>query len=275
VSSDLQHDEGVLGLPWIDTHCHMDAGEFAQDLSAVLKAASAAGVKQLVLPAVDIHNFDRVREIANQVPGGRYALGIHPMCSKLAGASDLERLDAALSAAADDPKLVAVGEIGIDLFMDDLKAEDALKHQEWLFGEQLRLARRHHLPVLVHIRRAQDRVLKCLRAHPGVVGIAHAFNGSRQQADQFIDLGFKLGMGGAMTFDRALNIRRIARGVALAALVLETDSPDISPAWLHPKRNTPAEIPAIGRALAELRGVELQEIALETASNARRVLTRL
>ena len=262
-------------LPWIDTHCHMDAGEFDTDLEAVLRQANAAGVRQLVLPAVAVTNFERVQEIAGQVAGGCYALGIHPMCSAAAAEADLALLDAALSKAKHDDRLVAVGEIGLDLFIDSLKSDQALKHQEWLFAEQLKLALHHQLPVLVHIRRAQDRVLKSLREHKGVVGIAHAFNGSRQQADQFIELGFKLGIGGAMTFDRALNIRRIASGVDLSALVLETDSPDIPPAWLHPARNTPAEIPAIGRALALLRGISSSEIAIQTASNARAVLPRL
>jgi TatD DNase family protein len=262
-------------LPWIDTHCHLDAGEFDADRDEVLKDAASAGVEKVVIPAIDVHNFAAVSALAERATGGRFALGIHPLCSKAAGASDLEQLDAALSAACDDPGLVAVGEIGLDLFVDELKSEAALAHQEWLFDEQLRLAALHALPVLVHIRRAQDRVLKALRRHRGVTGIAHAFNGSQQQADMFIDLGFKLGIGGAMTFDRALNLRRIAQHTPLEALVLETDSPDISPAWLHPLRNTPDQIPAIGKALAALRGIELEEVAVATARNAHSVLRRL
>ncbi len=253
----------------------MDAAEFDGDRDQVLQQATKVGVKHLVLPAVDIDNFERVRSIAHQVAGGCYALGIHPMCSAAAGEADLAKLDEALAGSKQDERLVAVGEIGLDLFVEELKSEDALRHQEWLFAEQLKLAQRHKLPVLVHIRRAQDRVLKSLRAHKGVTGIAHAFNGSRQQADQFIELGFKLGIGGAMTFERALNIRRIANAVDLSALVLETDSPDISPSWLHPVRNTPDQIPAIGKALATLRGISTREIAVQTARNARSVLQRL
>lgn len=262
-------------LPWIDTHCHLDAAEFDADRDEVIEAAGAAGVKHIVIPAVDPQNFAVVAALAKRVPGARYALGIHPLASLKAGEAELLVLDQALTSARDDPALVAVGEIGLDLFVDELKTEAARAHQEWLFGEQLRLARHHQLPVLLHIRRAQDRVLKALRGYPGVVGIAHAFNGSAQQAGFFMDLGFKLGIGGAMTFERALNIRRIAKEVPLDALVLETDAPDIAPAWRYKSRNTPAEIPAIALALAALREVPIEVIANATAGNARAILPRL
>jgi TatD DNase family protein len=259
-----------VALPWIDTHCHLDAREFDADRDAMLASVVQSGIEAVVIPAVDVNNFAIVKQVAAGVAGGRYALGIHPLCSVAA-----TLLDAALLAAKDDKAMVAVGEIGLDLFVEELKSDAARAHQEWLFDEQLRLALHHNLPVLVHIRRAQDRVLRSIRRHPGVQGIAHAFNGSQQQADMFIDLGFKLGIGGAMTFERALNIRRLAAHCPLEALVLETDSPDIAPAWLHPGRNTPAELPAIGQVLGELRGLSLSEVAVATAHNAHQVLPRL
>lgn len=262
-------------LPWIDTHCHLDAGEFDADRDAVISATVNAGVRHIVIPAVNTQNFGTVASLARRIPGGRYALGIHPLASPGAGETELAALDSALSQARDDPALVAVGEIGLDRFVEALTTEAASAHQEWLFAEQLRLARLHRLPVLLHIRRAQDRVLKALRKSPGVAGIAHAFNGSAQQAGFFLDLGFKLGIGGAMTFERALNIRRLASDLPLDALVLETDAPDIAPAWRHKTRNTPAEIPAIGAALAALRAVPIEAIANATAGNARMVLGRL
>jgi TatD DNase family protein len=262
-------------LPWIDTHCHLDAAEFDADRDEVIEATLHAGVEHIVIPAVDTHNFEAVAALARRIPGARYALGIHPLASLNAGEPELSVLDQALTSAKDDPALVAVGEIGLDLFVMELQTDAARAHQEWLFGEQLRLARHHHLPVLLHIRRAQDRVLKALRGHPGVSGIAHAFNGSAQQAGFFMDLGFKLGIGGAMTFERALNIRRIARDVPLDALVLETDAPDIAPAWRYKTRNTPAEIPAIALALSALRQVPIEAIANATAGNARAILPRL
>jgi TatD DNase family protein len=245
------------------------------DRDAMLASVVQSGIEAVVIPAVDVNNFAIVKQVAAGVAGGRYALGIHPLCSVAATSDDLALLDAALLAAKDDKAMVAVGEIGLDLFVEELKSDAARAHQEWLFDEQLRLALHHNLPVLVHIRRAQDRVLRSIRRHPGVQGIAHAFNGSQQQADMFIDLGFKLGIGGAMTFERALNIRRLAAHCPLEALVLETDSPDIAPAWLHPGRNTPAELPAIGQVLGELRGLSLSEVAVATAHNAHQVLPRL
>jgi TatD DNase family protein len=264
-----------VALPWIDTHCHLDAGEFDADRPDMLARVAAAGIEAVVIPAVSVDNFAVVKDVAAHAKGGRYALGIHPLCSLEASSDDLALLDAALAAARHDPALVAVGEIGLDLFVEQLKSEAARDHQEWLFEEQLRLALHHDLPVLVHIRRAQDRVLRSIRRHPGVRGIAHAFNGSQQQADMFIDLGFKLGLGGAMTFARALNIRRLAAHCPLEALVLETDSPDIAPAWLDGARNTPCELPAIGQVLSELRQMTVSEVAVATAHNAHQVLPRL
>jgi TatD DNase family protein len=268
-------DAHLPTLPWIDTHCHLDAAEFDADRDEVIEDAARAGVAHIVVPAVDTANFDAVRRLAQRMPGGRYALGIHPLASPGAKEAELELLDAALTRAATDARLVAIGEIGLDLFVDELKSDAARAHQEWLFAEQLRLARHHHLPVLLHVRRAQDRVLKALRAHRGVTGIAHAFNGSAQQAGFFVELGFKLGMGGAMTFERALNIRRIASDMPLDALVLETDAPDIAPAWRYKSRNVPAEIPAIGCELAKLRGIAPEVVAAQTAKNAQTILPRL
>ena len=129
-----------MGLPWIDTHCHLDASEFDADRTAMLDRVTQAGVEAVVIPAVDINNFATVKAVAARIPGGRYALGIHPLCSLLAGRSDLEQLDAALLAAKHDPAMVALGEIGLDLFVEQLKTDAARQHQEWLFEEQLRLA---------------------------------------------------------------------------------------------------------------------------------------
>jgi TatD DNase family protein len=139
----------------------------------------------------------------------------------------------------------------------------------------LRIAREFSLPVLMHVRRSQDVVLKHVRQVRPAGGIAHAFNGSHQQASTYIDLGFRLGFGGAMTFTRALQIRRLASELPLDAIVLETDAPDISPAWLHPGRNSPEQLPAIGAVLAELRGMEVAEVAAATRRSALAAIPRL
>lgn len=265
---------------WIDTHCHLDAAEFSADRGAVRERARRAGVAHCVIPAVATVNFDTVRELAH-AGGDSYGLGIHPMCTPGAADEDLACLDEALGRVKDDPRLVAVGEIGLDYFAPGLDAE----RQEFFYSEQLSLARRHGLPVIVHVRRSADRLLKHLRRIP-VRGIAHAFNGSVQQAQEFVRLGFKLGFGGTVTFERAQQVRRLAMELPLEAIVLETDSPDIPPHWLYrtaeeraqgtPQgRNEPGELPEIGRVLARLRGIEEAELAQASARNALEVLPKL
>lgn len=260
---------------WTDTHCHLDAGEFGGASDAIAVQAGALGVSDIVIPAVDRHNFATVRELARRQPNCRYALGIHPMCVPGAGDDDLERLREAVAAAMDDPNFVAIGEIGLDFFLPSLCEPDMRRKQEHFYQEQLKLAREFGLPVLLHVRRSQDIILKYLRRISLAGGIAHAFNGSFQQAETFISLGFRLGFGGAMTFPRALQIRRLAATVPASALVLETDAPDISPVWLHPERNSPEQLPRIGAALAELRCMPVDEIARITTANARDALPRL
>ena len=264
---------------WTDSHCHLDAAEFDADRDAVVARAVAAGVTCLVLPAVEPANFEAVRALAHR-HGACYALGIHPLCVERAGQDALVRLGEALITHRDDPRLVAVGEIGLDHFVPGL--DRGL--QEQFYVAQLKLARQHGLPVIVHVRRSADALLKHLR-QIRVTGIAHAFNGSLQQATTFVQLGFRLGFGGALTFDRALQIRRLAVHLPLSALVLETDSPDIAPQWLYrsaaqraageTSRNEPAELPRIAAVLAQLRGLPVHELAAATSANVRAALPRL
>lgn len=270
---------------WIDTHCHLDAAEFAPDVDAVRARATEAGVRACVIPAVDVAGFAGARALARRF-GDAYALGIHPMAVAQAPEDALERLDAALAEWADDPHLVAVGEIGLDLFVPELVAGALRERQEWLLRGQLRLALRHGLPVLLHVRRSVDAVLKALREEGAVGGIAHAFGGSRQQADQLLDLGFRLGFGGAVTFERATRLRALARALPEHAIVMETDAPDIPPQWLYATageraagrpqgRNEPGELPRIGALVAGLRGVPAGAWAATTRANARAALPRL
>jgi len=267
----------------IDTHCHLDAHEFDADRGQVIARARAAGVGGIVIPAVARGNFQAVRELAHRIEGGAYALGIHPMAVPHARDDDLEALARAVERALDDPRFVAIGEIGLDFFVPALREPAARERQAHFYRAQLDLAQRHGLPVLLHVRRSQDELLKHLRRRPPIGGIAHAFNGSFQQAGQFIELGFALGFGGAMTFARALQIRRLAAQLPAEALVLETDAPDIPPAWLgraadepsSARRNEPAEVAGIARVLAELRGEPLEAMIAACHRNARRVLPRL
>lgn len=265
---------------WIDTHCHLDAPEFAFEVSEVVARAKEAGVHRLVLPAVGEEDWDAVRELAH-AHDAVYALGVHPLYASRQSPDVMDRLAEALERHRADPRLVAVGEIGLDHFVPDLDHD----LQERLYLEQLRLARRFELPVLLHVRRAVDAVLKGLRRLEAPGGIAHAYNGSEQQAAAFGSLGVALGFGGAMTFDRALQLRRLAASLPLEALVLETDAPDIPPQWLYKSaaqralgdthRNEPAELPRIAATLAGLRGVPVEELAAATTANTHRVLPRL
>lgn len=273
---------------WTDTHCHLDAPEFGDGHALAFQAralAAGRGVSRCVIPAVAAWNFDTVRALAHHT-GDAYALGIHPLYVADAADDDLDRLDQALTAHRDDPRLVAVGEIGLDLFVPALTEEPLRSRQQHFYREQLRLARRHGLPVILHVRRSADLLLQQLRRIEVSGGIAHAFNGSAVQAQAFIDRGFALGFGGAMTFDTARQLRRLAAQLPLHALVLETDAPDIPPHWLYVNAerraagepqglNTPAELPRIGAALAGLRGQPADEVAHATTANACRVLPRL
>ena len=296
---------------WVDTHCHLDAPEFRSDTPAVRARAATNNVALCVIPAVGAFNFDAARELAHQT-GDAYALGTHPLYTPQAADADVALLDAALTAHRDDPRLVAVGEIGLDYFAAGppqgkkrpprgaatTRSEGAWgqvsvpgldgPRQEFFYREQLRLARRHGLPVILHVRRSADQLLKHLRqiGPDGWQGIAHAFNGSTQQAQAFIDLGFKLGFGGAVTFDRALQLRRLASTLPLSAIVLETDAPDIPPHWLYATaaeraagrpqgRNSPGELPGIAAVVAGLRGMAVDELRDATTRNAVAALPKL
>lgn len=267
-----------MPLCWIDTHCHLDAPEFAHDIDAVRAQARAVGVQHLVIPAVELAHVEAVQALA-QRHGDSYALGIHPLYTGRAGDGDVAALARMMEHLRHDPHLVAVGEIGLDYFVPGL--DNA--RQEQFYRAQLQLARRFDLPVILHVRRSADQLLKGLREIPVQGGIAHAFNGSLQQAQMFIALGFKLGFGGAMTFDRALQLRRLATELPPEALVLETDAPDMPPHWryrtaaeratgISQNRNSPAELPRIAQVLADLRGVPLATLAEQTMANTLQAL---
>jgi TatD DNase family protein len=265
---------------WIDSHCHLDATGFDADRDSVVARARAAGVAMQVIPAVEVANFDTVRRLAHEA-GLSYALGIHPLYVDRADEDALVQLSQALHVHKSDPRLVAVGEIGLDHFVPGLNRE----RQEHFYAAQLKLAQQHDLPVILHVRRSADTLLKHLRRIRVPGGIAHAFNGSDGQAQQFAALGFKLGFGGAMTFERALQIRHLAATVADEVPVLETDAPDIPPQWLYvkaedrgaqpPSRNEPSQLPRIATVLAVLRGWTLEETAARTSANVRAALPRL
>ncbi|MDL1860196.1 TatD family deoxyribonuclease [Betaproteobacteria bacterium PRO7] len=258
----------------IDTHCHLDADEFDADRDAVVARARAAGVAMMVLPAAHVGHFAQTAEIARRY-GCAYAFGIHPLWIDRSREDDIGALRAAVAAAIDDPRFVAVGEVGLDFYAPGLDTA----RQEWFYREQLKIARDFELPVILHVRRSQDALLKYLRLHPVAGGIAHAFNGSDDQAQRFLKAGFRLGFGGAMTYDGSLRIRRFAATLPDDAWVIETDAPDIPPQWLRQAggtlRNEPAELARIAETMAQLRGVAIGEVAERNRRNACAALPRL
>jgi TatD DNase family protein len=273
---------------WIDTHSHLDAPEFKQNglLAGILIAQSAINnVALSVIPAVQRSNLDTVRELAH-THSQAYGLGIHPLYVPQALLADLQTLDEQLMQHRHDPRLVAVGEIGLDFFIPALCTPEMREKQTQFYRAQLKLAKQHALPVILHVRKSADELLKALREIGSHGGIAHAFNGSEQQAMQFVEMGFALGFGGTVTYERSLQIRALAKSLPPSAIVMETDAPDIPPQWIYatfderaagkPQGiNSPLELPRIGQVLAELRGVSAEAWAAQTTANALRVLPKL
>lgn len=248
-------------MPLIDTHCHLDLAAFDNDRNAVLARARAAGVTRIVVPGIAAAGWQGLLTLCASEMGLYPALGLHPVVIGQHRPQDLPALEAAI--ARHEP--VAIGEIGLDFHLPELDRA----RQKTLFEAQLRIAREHGLPVLLHVRKAHDETLKLLRKFRlSRGGICHAFNGSQQQARQYIELGFKLGFGGMLTYERSHKLHRLARELPLGALVLETDAPDMPPASHHGQRNSPEYLPEVVQALAKLRGEDADTIAARTTANA-------
>jgi len=262
---------------WIDTHCHLDAPEFELTLPEVIQTAVDKNVQAILLPAVKAGDCQHVRELTKQysqlIPGLVYTLGIHPLYTNQAQEPDINILEKEITQSLSDPRFVGIGEIGMDYFVEGLDPHK----QEYFFNAQLDLAQKFQLPVILHVRRSQDAILKALRRRKIPGGIAHAFNGSFQQAEQFIDLGFKLGFGGAATYERALHIRRLLTELPIDSIVTETDAPDIPPAWLREEElafNEPAFLPRIAKTLASIRGLNEADFAAAVWRNVMQALPR-
>lgn len=243
-----------------DTHCHLDVEEFTADRDAVLARARAAGVSRQVIPAVDAAGWDGLLALCHREQGLYPALGLHPMFTDRHHDEDLLRLRRLL----ESERPVAIGEIGLDYFI----ADPDIERQQAIFEAQLALAEEFELPLLLHVRKAHDQVLQTLKRFKLVGGIAHAFSGSLQQAEQYREMGFLFGFGGMLTYERSSRIRKLARELPLHAIVLETDAPDMSPAAHHGERNSPEYLPQVLATLAELRGETVEELAARTTANA-------
>ncbi|CDF86055.1 Uncharacterized deoxyribonuclease YjjV [Pseudomonas knackmussii B13] len=252
----------------IDTHNHIDFPDFDADRPALLERCRALGVERQVLLGVFRENWERVIELAEQHTELHAALGLHPIYLAQHKPEHLRDLRDMLQRLAGHPKLCAVGEIGLDYYVEELDREA----QQALFEEQLRIAIDVELPVLLHVRRSHAAVIATLkRLRVPRRGIVHAFAGSREEAREYLKLGFRLGLGGAPTWPQANRLRKVVAELPLEAIVLETDAPDMAPAMYPGQRNSPEHLPAICEALAELRGVSAEELAAASTQNAREV----
>lgn len=256
---------------WTDTHLHLDASEYDSDRLEVVQRAQVLNVTRFVLPAVGAFNFDAVKRLAHDIPGAVYCLGIHPVFVDRAHDNDLQTLQQKIRESLNDPKFAGIGEIGLDGFVPGLNWD----RQVMFFNAQLKIARDFDLPLVMHVRKALDPVLKSLRIYKPRSGIAHAFNGSFQQAEHFLKLNMCMGFGGACTFTRALQLRRLAKDLPEHALVLETDGPDIAPEWINKQRNAPEHLPRIAQTIAELRNISIGELSNLSQTNAVRALPAL
>lgn len=248
----------------IDTHCHLDVSEFDPDRSLVLSQARMCGVDGIVVPAIRRATWESLLGLCAVESDLYPCLGLHPVFVSEHQDEDL----AALEAAIERERPVAVGEIGLDWFVDGLNRERQLS----LFQAQLSIAANTRLPVVLHVRKAHDECLRALKQSRVQGGIVHAFNGSRDQAERYIALGFCLGFGGMLTFERSRHLRDLAKTLPLEAIVLETDAPDLTPVQHQGQRNSPAFLPHVLAALAEVREQNPLKLAAATTRNASLVL---
>ncbi len=252
------------GVELVDTHCHLDVEDFDADRRAVIARARAAGVTCMVVPAIGRWNWEAVLALCAREPGLHPALGLHPVYADRHADDDVAALERALA----ERRPLAVGEIGLDFYIRD--ADRA--RQRRLFEAQLACARDAGLPVILHVRKAHDAVLALLRRIRVRGGIAHAFNGSLDQARRYLDLGFRLGFGGMVAYERSRRLRALAAALPAEAIVLETDAPDLAGPRHRGERNSPEYLPEYLEALAQVRGEAPADLAARTTANAREAL---
>lgn len=247
-----------------DSHCHIDVEEFDGDRDVVLQRSHEAGVSRMLVPAVEVKGWRFLLDYCKAHSGLYPALGLHPVYLDQHQDADITQL----AQWVEREKPIAIGEIGLDYFVTELDRE----RQQKLFEAQLEIARDADLPVVLHVRKAHDQMLSTLKRIRVRGGFSHAFNGSEQQAQQYIDLGFKLGFGGMLTYERSSKIRHLAKVLPLESIVLETDAPDMTVAAHRGERNSPEYLPDCLQALAEVRQEEPRYIAEKTSQNAMQVL---
>ncbi|MFT5426790.1 MAG: TatD DNase family protein [Gammaproteobacteria bacterium] len=260
----------MVTMELIDTHCHLDFQVFNDDRQQVMHDARDAGLIGIVVPATHREGWLNLLSICEADPELHPALGLHPMFIEQHNESDLGQLGKLIDQLiTNQVRPIAIGEIGLDYRNTDLNSDQ----QVYYFEQQLLLAQKKELPVILHILKAHDQALKILGKNPVCGGTVHAFNGSLQQAERYIELGFKLGFGGMLTYERSNKLRKLAAELPLASIVLETDAPDMTVFQYQYQRNSPAYLPYCLQALAEVRNEKIEVIATQTTRNARQVFS--
>ncbi len=261
----------------IDTHCHFDVEDFDVDRSEVAARALLAGVDAIVIPGYVASLWPRLFDVCASLNTPRLwpAPGLHPCYIALHTRADIAELERIISTK---PECVAIGEIGLDYFLDELKAPEVKARQQEFFRAQLELARRYSKPVILHVRKAHQDVLHILQAMKFCEGgIVHAYSGGIEEARHYARLGFRLGIGGPLTYDQSKRLRSVVKEMPLETLVLETDAPDMIPLphrkpGVHRTRNSPEFLPSVAAAMAELKQLPLAQVQAMTRQQSLSVL---
>jgi len=248
----------------VDTHCHLDVAEFDLDRDEVLAHCRAKNISKIVIPAIEASTWHKVMDLCNKEKGLYPAFGLHPVFIDKHQDSDINKLEVLVKTQ----KPVAIGEIGLDFYIKELDQQ----RQIYFFEAQLEIAKKHELPVILHVRKAHDRVLQLLKKIKVKGGFSHAFNGSMQQAEQYLELGFKLGFGGTLTYENSTKIHQLAKSLPLDAIVLETDAPDMVVESHRGERNSPEYILEALSALVKIRNEDIDIIAKHTTQNANKII---
>ncbi len=260
--------------PLFDSHCHFDFDAFDSDRADIWRRCNEAGIDQLLIPGVAPDQWPTAAKVAREYQGLYYAVGLHPWWLKDAfnldqlNSRQLEDMAEKLASAAHETGCVAIGECGLDLIHD----ADSQKAQERVLAMHLEVAQEVELPTVIHSVKAHNPLIRLLKEYPlERGGVIHAFSGSLEMGQEYWDLGFYLGIGGTITYERAKKTRSAVEQLPLEALLLETDAPDMPLCGHQGERNSPERLPEIAQVLAELRKQSVAEISAQTTANSRKL----
>lgn len=268
MAPDRLNSVSTIDAPLIDSHCHLDFKAFDKDREEIVQWCRSHNIHHLILPGITSAQWKDALYYSRQEEILYPAVGLHPLFLQQHDEADLIALDTLLETT---PEIVAVGEIGLDYYLPDSDRSS----QRLLFIQQLEIADRHQRPLLLHVRKAHQEIIELLQSHNHHRGIVHAFSGSLEQAQQYINMGFLIGVGGVATRPNAHKLHRTVREIGLESIALETDAPDLPPIWAKGERNSPQHLPAIAQHVADLRGDSVEQLALQTTSNIRKLFRLL